>query len=203
MLVLDVVKFHSTPEVPSTLRSNNIIPSLVPAGCTSLVQPLDVAINKPFKDILEDILDRRLDEYEESHSINLREIPSSNTNMIAEQRVLVSWSVGEAWETFNSRYQQLVITTFQKLGLTLPIDGSSDQELMVKGIKPSTLQIGDWSRQTGSRDGLGSGVEEEGQVRAQCNQGETGLASTAEVKEEAEEEAEEEATDSTQYVARF
>ena len=56
---------------------------------------------------------------------------------------------------------------------------------MVKGIKPSALQIGDWSRQTSSRDGLGSGVEAEGQVRAQCNQGETGLASTAEVEEEA------------------
>ena len=35
--------------------------------------------------------------------------------------------------------------TFRKLGLTLPIDGSCDDELSVKGIEPALLQIGDWT----------------------------------------------------------
>ena len=39
-----------------------------------------------------------------------------------------------------------MVKTFRKLGLTLPVDGSSDRELSVKGIDPSLLEIGDWRR---------------------------------------------------------
>lgn len=49
-------------------------------------------------------------------------------------------------EQFSERHQELVVQTFRKLGLTLPIDGSSDEELSVKGIDSSLVQIGDWRR---------------------------------------------------------
>jgi len=58
----------------------------------------------------------------------------------------VAQAVGEAWEQFSGKHQGLVVETFGKLGLTLPIDGSSDQELSVKGIDSSLLKIGDWRR---------------------------------------------------------
>jgi len=45
---------------------------------------------------------------------------------------------------FNQTYQELVVTTFPKLGLTLPIDSSCDDELSIKGIDPSLLTIGNW-----------------------------------------------------------
>ena len=64
LLALDVAKFHSTQEVLSTLRSYDIVPSLIPPGCTGLVQPLDVSVNKPFKCLLRDILDELLDDFE-------------------------------------------------------------------------------------------------------------------------------------------
>lgn len=71
LLALDVAKFHSTEAVLTTLHSHDIIPSLIPPGCTGLVQPLDVSVNKPFKSLLRDILDDLLDQYEERHHLDL------------------------------------------------------------------------------------------------------------------------------------
>lgn len=147
LLVLDVAKFHSTEGVLATLHSHNIIPSLVLPGCTGLVQPLDVSVTKPFKSLLCDILNDLLDQDQDTHHLNLREIQRSNTNAIAECRVLVTQAVGAAWEQFCEKHQGLVVQTFRKLGITLPIDGSSDGELSVKGINSSLLEIGDWRRE--------------------------------------------------------
>lgn len=55
-LVLDLFPAHKTQEVLDTFLANDITVSLVHGGCTSLVQPLDVSINRPFKDILKVIL---------------------------------------------------------------------------------------------------------------------------------------------------
>ena len=124
MLVLDVAKFYSTAEVLNTLRLHDIIPSRVPAGCTGLVQPLDVSVNKPFNYILRDLLEDVLDIYEKQHQLSLRELSKSTLVGIAGRRILVTWAVGEAWEQFCLKHKDLVINTFRKLGLTLPIDGS-------------------------------------------------------------------------------
>jgi len=146
LLALDVAKFHYTEEVLCTLHSHDIIASLIPAGCTGLVQPLDVAVNKPFKNILRNILDDLLDKYQSQHQVNLRELRTSDTSAIAERRILVTQAVREAWEQFSTSQHDLIIKTFRKLGLTLPVDRSCDGELSVKGINSSLLQIGAWSR---------------------------------------------------------
>jgi hypothetical protein len=55
LLVMDLLKSHKRDEVKEWLRDHNITPSLVPAGCTGLVQPLDVPVNRPFKDLLKQV----------------------------------------------------------------------------------------------------------------------------------------------------
>lgn len=52
LLAMDLFSAHKTEEVLDTLRANDITVSVIPGGCTGLVQPLDVSINRPFKDIL-------------------------------------------------------------------------------------------------------------------------------------------------------
>ena len=52
LFALDLMGSHKTSGVLDKLRSHTIIPSLIPGGCTSLIQPLDVSIYKPFKEIL-------------------------------------------------------------------------------------------------------------------------------------------------------
>lgn len=49
LLVIDAATFHNTDEIKRKLREQNIMLALIPGGCTNLMQPLDIAINKPFK----------------------------------------------------------------------------------------------------------------------------------------------------------
>jgi len=115
MLVLHVAKFHSTAEVLNTLISHDIIPSMVPGGCTGLVQPLDISVNQPFKNIFRNLLDDARDTYEKQHQLSLWELLQSNLVAIAEWRILVTWAVCEAGERFCLKHNDLVINTFRKL----------------------------------------------------------------------------------------
>ena len=52
LLALDLFAGHRTDEVLDIFKANDITISVIPGGCTGLIQPLDVSINRPFKDIL-------------------------------------------------------------------------------------------------------------------------------------------------------
>ena len=52
LLTVNPFAAHKTQEVLDTFQANDITVSLIPSGCTELVQPLDVSINRSFKDIL-------------------------------------------------------------------------------------------------------------------------------------------------------
>ena len=49
LLILDTFSAHFTGPVKKKLKEINTIPVLIPGGCTSKIQPLDVCLNKPFK----------------------------------------------------------------------------------------------------------------------------------------------------------
>ncbi|CAI7820428.1 unnamed protein product [Closterium sp. NIES-54] len=49
MLVLDSYRGHLIKEVNARFAALNIVPAVIPAGCTADVQPLDVSVNKSFK----------------------------------------------------------------------------------------------------------------------------------------------------------
>ena len=66
LLALDVVAFHKTPAILQKLRKDHIIPALVPLGCTGLLQPLDTAINKPFKELLQEQTEVYIDAREDA-----------------------------------------------------------------------------------------------------------------------------------------
>ena len=52
MLVLDTLKGHLSDSVKSQLRTMDTVLFVIPDGITSVLQPMDVPINKPFKDRL-------------------------------------------------------------------------------------------------------------------------------------------------------
>ena len=51
-MILDKASSHITQNILDSFKSNNQYLSFVPAGLTRFIQPLDVVVNKPFKDSL-------------------------------------------------------------------------------------------------------------------------------------------------------
>ena len=49
MLIWDSFRCHMENEVTSVLKQMNIDSMIIPGGCTSKIQTLDVSINHPFK----------------------------------------------------------------------------------------------------------------------------------------------------------
>jgi hypothetical protein len=52
LLSLDAFSAHLTPAVLRVLKANRTTVSVVPGGCTGMVQVLDVSLNKPLKDLI-------------------------------------------------------------------------------------------------------------------------------------------------------
>ena len=50
MLVRDAFKGHLTDSVKNQLRKMNTELLVIPGGMTSVLQPMDISINKPFKE---------------------------------------------------------------------------------------------------------------------------------------------------------
>ena len=61
LLLLDHCSAHLKDSVMKAVRENGHI-DFIPPGSTSLLQPLDLMINKPFKDYLRDIYGKWLEE---------------------------------------------------------------------------------------------------------------------------------------------
>lgn len=49
LLVMDSFRCHIMDSVKKSLRKANVETAIIPGGCTSVLQPLDVSLNKPFK----------------------------------------------------------------------------------------------------------------------------------------------------------
>lgn len=54
LVLFDVFKGQTTPNIKKLLEDNHVSMVLVPPNCTDKLQPLDISINKPMKDALKD-----------------------------------------------------------------------------------------------------------------------------------------------------
>ena len=52
ILVWDMFRAHLVDSVKQKLKRNKSAQIVIPGGCTSLLQPLDVSLNKPYKVLL-------------------------------------------------------------------------------------------------------------------------------------------------------
>ena len=51
LLIMNTFRAHCTEEIISLLSKHHSSVALIPGGCTSKLQPLDVSLNKPFKQL--------------------------------------------------------------------------------------------------------------------------------------------------------
>lgn len=123
LLVWDHAAFHKTDEVKEKLKELNITSAMIPAGCTSLLQPLDVAINKPFKEWLREATDDIIES-----------MPPIETWTTSQRRILTTKIVGMAWEKLQEREKevQLISRSFIHTGIAIKTDGSQDHLIRIK-----------------------------------------------------------------------
>lgn len=151
LFVFDRYKAHLTAPVIQKCRNHNIIPSLIPAGTTPLTQPLDVAMNKPFKSLIKEFTEEAREHKEEEENIEKWSV--------SQHRIVTTEAVGRAWEEWHNSVarRKIIIKTFRDTGISLLVDGSCDSELNIKGFASGELAIGDWAR---SEEEAGYGTSE-------------------------------------------
>ena len=134
LLVLDVHKAQKTENIISLFQSLNTTFFFVPAGTTSLVQPLDVCINGSFKSAVSRLANQHVTD-------NLKDYMHGSISA-SERRVLFTKWVGQAWEEVSSN-REATVRSFKKCGISVPVDGSGDGDISIRGLEDYTVEVDD------------------------------------------------------------
>lgn len=75
------------------MKSHDITPSLIPSGCTGLIQVLDVSVNKPLKELIREELDTVLESMGEEA---LDALDATSNSAVGKRRIIITHAVGAA-----------------------------------------------------------------------------------------------------------
>jgi len=118
LLVLDSFEGHKTESVKCKFQEHNCNMMIIPGGLTSIVQPLDVCLNKPFKDRMREKwrLWMANEEFSLTKGGNLRK-PS--------YKIICEWII-QAWKEIPT---EMVKKSFLKCGISNEMNGQQDNLL--------------------------------------------------------------------------
>ena len=118
LLVWDMFRSHRVDSVIKSVRLSNTDVAVIPGGLTSVLQPLDVSLNKPFKDRLREKWNTWMLEGEKSFT-------KGGAMRAPALPTLCTW-VKESWDAVG---EDLVIRAFKKCGISNSLDGTEDDIL--------------------------------------------------------------------------
>ena len=94
-------------------------------GLAPPCQPLDVCINKPFKEVVK--------RQHEAHMSENLQLYTKGKLTASDRQVLLTKSVGKAWQEVNQS-KDTIIRSFKKCGISLDLSGSEDDDINIEGI---------------------------------------------------------------------
>jgi hypothetical protein len=135
---MDAAAFHKTETILQYIRQckPKIRTALIPPGLTSLVQPLDTAVDAPFKKLLQEEADVYMEELENNGGM-----PQPWT--LRDRRQMATVIVGRAWERLQAD-PDLIQRAFLNCGISIHPDGSEDHLINIKVIENSSLDPNGW-----------------------------------------------------------
>uniref|UniRef100_A0A1E1X1Z9 HTH CENPB-type domain-containing protein n=1 Tax=Amblyomma aureolatum TaxID=187763 RepID=A0A1E1X1Z9_9ACAR len=143
ILVLDSFRGHLTPGVKEKLQRDRTHLVVIPGGMTSILQPLDVCLNKPFKDRLRQLYWDWIECGSTSTPAGRLKRPSAST--------VAQW-VSAAWYGLPN---ETVRRAFKKCSISNALDGSEDDLLW------ETTSLKEESSSDDDSDGDISGEDED------------------------------------------
>lgn len=118
LLVWDMFRSHVTESTKNRLAQNNTKIAVIPGGLTSMLQPLDVSLNKPFKDHMREQWNNWMMSGEKSYT-------KGGAMGAASLDVLCDFVI-KSWEKVKV---ETVIKSFKKCGISNAMDGTEDDLL--------------------------------------------------------------------------
>lgn len=115
LLVCDMFEAHVTESVKTALTRENTNLAVIPSGLTSILQPLDVSLNKPFKDGVRK-------RWMEWMAEGVHEFTATGRQKKPSEELILSWIAG-AWQDIS---EEMIESSFLKCGITNNLDGSED-----------------------------------------------------------------------------
>ncbi|RYC79235.1 hypothetical protein BFJ63_vAg17887 [Fusarium oxysporum f. sp. narcissi] len=134
LLVMDAATFHLTERIEEEVKRQLVTSALIPAGCTSLIQPLDTTVNKLFKQFYR----------EEMGIYELEEERKGKTDWsVSDRRIMTTWIVRKAWDRVKEQ-REMIAGSFLRAGITTRPDGSQDNLVSIKGIE--NIDFSGWEK---------------------------------------------------------
>lgn len=126
LLVMDTFSVHCSDEIISLLSKHHSRVALIPGGCTSKLQPLDVSLNKPFKQVCRQ-------EFQTYCRSQLATKSSSADRLkTASKQEICQWVVKA--QNYLSAHPEMITKSFKVTGISLALDGSEDHLFRNKDI---------------------------------------------------------------------
>ena len=132
LLVYDAFEAHVTDTVKASFKRENTELAVIPGGLTSLLQPLDVSLNKPFKDGVRK-------HWMQWMADGIHEFTATGRQKKASEELICSW-ISQAWNAIPS---EMIAASFLKCGITNNLDGSEDE--LVYNSTENTHELDDSS----------------------------------------------------------
>lgn len=119
LLVWDMFQGHLGDKMKRILKSMKVTQAMIPGSCTSVLHPLDVSLNKPFKTKMHELwTDWMIYENKEFMTGGNLKRPSYS--------VIIGW-IKEAWDSVSMDI--VYIYSFKKCGISNNMDESEDGAL--------------------------------------------------------------------------
>ncbi|RPA94084.1 hypothetical protein L873DRAFT_1702852, partial [Choiromyces venosus 120613-1] len=106
--------------------------------------PLDISVNKPFKEMLRDLIDQKIFELESMEAFERW--------TVGDRHIMTTECVGNAFHQFHTHKVAIIHSSFCNVGLSLLIDSSLDYKIDIKGFE--NFQIGHWRQDLRTLDEL-------------------------------------------------